>query len=78
MSRPVIRLNKVDLPEPLGPTMQQISPLFTESVSSSTATSPPKRLLTASMLSMGLAFATGLPAPFIGIEGAPALASGPP
>src|SRR6266403_1983418 len=40
---PVIRLNKVDLPAPLGPMTARTSPSATRIVTRSTATMPPKR-----------------------------------
>ena len=39
---PAIKLNKVVLPEPLGPIMPVIVPFFTLSEQSETAASPPK------------------------------------
>ncbi len=43
-STPVIRLNTVLLPAPLGPISPRISPLFISNETSFTATSPPNRL----------------------------------
>src|SRR3954471_17880104 len=44
---PLIRLNTVDLPAPLGPMRPRISPSSTLNVRWETASSPPKRLLSA-------------------------------
>src|SRR5712692_10846728 len=43
---PVMQLNKVVLPAPLGPMRANTSPFGTSKVTSSTATRPPKRLVT--------------------------------
>ena len=50
---PLIRLNSVVLPAPLGPSNPKISPSRTARLTPSTATSPPKRQLSAWISSSG-------------------------
>src|SRR5690242_11946992 len=54
-SAPPIRPIRVDLPAPFGPMMPSTSPGRTLKLRSSTAGSPPKRLVTASRARMGAA-----------------------
>src|SRR5215216_2306528 len=49
-SAPVIRLNIVVLPAPLGPIRPRISPALTSKLTLSTATRPPKRRVALAML----------------------------
>src|SRR3954453_7205060 len=51
---PLIRLNTVDLPAPLGPIRPRISPSSTLNVRLETASRPPKRLLSAMTSSTAL------------------------
>jgi hypothetical protein len=50
---PVMQLNKVVLPAPLGPISEVISPRFIENDTSSKAVMPPKRMAKWEMLNMG-------------------------
>src|SRR4051794_29312743 len=56
---PLIRLNTVDLPAPLGPMRPRISPSSTLNVRLETASRPPKRLLSAVTSSTALIEALG-------------------
>src|SRR5579859_2160070 len=57
-SAPPIRPIRVDLPAPLGPMMPSTSPGRTAKLRSSTAGSPPKRLVTPARARMGAALAS--------------------
>src|SRR5262249_60910836 len=50
---PVRQLKKVDLPAPLGPMIPRISPAGTASDTLLSAASPPKRIVSASVLRIG-------------------------
>src|SRR6516162_1833613 len=54
-SKPVIRLNKVDLPAPFGPITARTSPSSTRIDTWSTATMPPKRRVSSSSSSSATA-----------------------
>ena len=60
---PVIPLKSVVFPAPFGPMRAKISPFLTSNVTSSTATSPPKRFVTWSMRRMGGAVSTVMSSP---------------